>query len=95
VGDGEPRGRLIKKFVERLKSENIFHVLDITGGKSYKQYEVADRRYLENILVKQGNEHIRLHASKIIKSLPSQATRLYFSDFENREKAKNILKSLE
>ncbi|WOJ90099.1 HD domain-containing protein [Methylocapsa polymorpha] len=92
--DGAPKQR-IKKFIGKLKAENIFHIIDIIGGKTYKQYEVADKRFLENILVKDGEEHIRLHsASKIIKSMPTQASRIYFSNSEDKQKALLLLKSL-
>lgn len=92
--DGPPRRR-IKDFILALKSENIYHKLDLIKGRTYKQYEVADKKFLENILIKRGRDHERLHnASKIIRSIPNQSTRLYFKDAEERAKADSILKRL-
>jgi uncharacterized protein len=89
--DGPPRRR-IKDFIDALKSENIYHKLDLIKGRSYKQYEVADKKFLENILIKKGRDHERLHnASKIVRSIPNQSTRIYFNDAEQRAKAELIL----
>ena len=76
--DGPPKRR-IKDFIEALKTEGVFHKLDLVSGRAYKQYEVADKKFLENILIKKGRDHERLHtASKLIRSIPHQSTRIYF-----------------
>lgn len=91
--DGEPQSQLLKKFKSKLDENGIFYVIDLVAGRSYKQYDVADKKYLENILIKQGQEHGRLHGvSKIIRSIPSQATRIYFSDDADRQRAAQLLK---
>jgi len=89
--DGAPK-RLVKNFVQALKDERIFHILDILKGKSIKQYEVADKKFLENILIKEGEEHIRLYsASKVIRSIPDQSTRIYFRDQMDKDRAIALL----
>ncbi|MGE0196539.1 MAG: hypothetical protein AB7P48_13055, partial [Methylocystis sp.] len=91
--DGEPQSQLLKRFKAKLDENKVFHVIDVVAGRSYKQYDVADKKYLENILIKQGQEHDRLHGvSKIIKSIPSQATRIYFRTEQDREIARRLLK---
>jgi len=92
--DGPPNRR-IKKFIDALKNEKIYHKLDYIKGRSYKQYEVADKKFLENILIKKGEEHERLHsASKIIRSIPTQSARIYFRTADEKSGAEKILSSL-
>ena len=93
--NGEPRRNFIKRFKLRLDEAKIYYKLDFLRGKSFKQYDVADRRYLENILIKTGGEHVRLHsASEVIKNIPAPTTRFYFKNSEEKSRAKSILSSI-
>lgn len=90
--DGEIRGQLLKKLKEKLEQSNIFYKLDILKPKSYKQYDVYDKKYMENILVKQGDEHVRLHKiSNIVRQFSENTVRMYFNCNEDRDTAKNII----
>jgi uncharacterized protein len=90
--NGEPRSQLLKKLVARLKEMGVYHKVDYVKGRSYKQYDVADKKYLENILIKRDGEHIRLHnASMIIKSIPTPSTRVYFKNSDDREVGLKVL----
>lgn len=83
---------LISSFLRRLKEVEIFHRLDILSSRSYKQYDVSDKKFLENILIRSGGEHVRLHQiSRLVRAIPGHVTRIYFDNAADKLRANEIL----
>lgn len=86
IADGEIPTRLNQRFKDNLEAEKIWYKVDVIKSKAYKQYSVSDKKFFENIIVMQDNEHVRLHsASRIIKSIDDRKARFYFANTEDRE----------
>lgn len=89
---GEVPAQLSKKFKENLETAGLWYKLDVIKGKAYKQYDVSDKKFLENIIIKRAGEHVRLHsASRIIRSIDERKARFYFKDAADRDKARECL----
>jgi uncharacterized protein len=60
-----------KRFIDALREEGIFYVYDLLSTRGYKQFDVADEKFLKNIIVRtEDGEHGSLHnVSKIVKSI--------------------------
>jgi uncharacterized protein len=85
----------IKALRDNLQEKEIWHHIDVLQDKGYKPYAVADKRYVENIILNIDGNHVRLHqASKSLETSGSYIVRVYFKDDASRESATAILKSL-
>lgn len=90
--DGSAPAQLNKRFREKLDNAKLWYKVDVVKGRGYKQYDVSDKKYLENIIVRQDGEHMRLHAaSKIIRAIEDKRVRFYFRNDVERQTAKNLL----
>ena len=90
---GKIKANLAGKFIDALKTDGIFYIDDILPAKTIKQYDVMEKHFLQNILVKKDGEAEPLgEVSNVVGSLGEKRVRLYFKTEQDREKAKVILR---
>lgn len=93
IGGELPRQK-IRRFIEKLRDRGLYFKIDLLKSRSYKQYEVSDRKFLENILIKQADEHFRLHqVSALVRRVPEEVARFYFWNQDDKRCAASILNS--
>ena len=93
MADGAVPAQLTKRFKEQLDDAGLWYKVDVIKGKAYKQYDVSDKKFLENIIIKKDGEHLRLHsASRIIKSIDERKARFYFKNESERSAALECLR---
>ena len=85
----------IRKLRDELSDRKIWHYIDLVKDKGYKQYAVADRRYVENIIISINGTQKRLHqVSKSLEQSGSYVVRVYFKDDDTRSRVANVIKGL-
>jgi hypothetical protein len=93
--NGEIPSQQVRAFRSALDQADIWYKIDKIKSKGYKEYGISNKSYLENILVKDGAEHVGLHTrSLLVKNVPYGNIRFYFDGTLEKRAAELIFKSL-
>jgi HD superfamily phosphohydrolase len=85
----------LEKYRAALRAEDIYFIEDILAHRSYKQHEVTDSNFLKNILIEINGEIESLGSvSLLLKEPAPRVARIYFRSISDRDRAKEIFRSL-
>lgn len=94
----DPPSKKIKEFMELMNKEGLSYMKDMPSSKGYKQFEITDENFINNVLVRSPIDDepksIGTLNPAVVHFADKPTIRFYYDDSHQREQARTLWDSL-